>query len=214
MNLTALPADLTFWDQFAPYYERWATETGYHRPIIRELASMVEPGWKVLDIGAATGVLSIPLASLGCHVTALEPSEGMRGILQKKVKQLHITGIESVPLRWEDYQTEERFDLVLASNTLHLYESGFLEATKKAFSLNASYFCLVTEIEVFPLDFKQVDTLADGYEFIYIKTYQSPSHLCPGTENFILQLITQYHSDLSVVTGEQTRLSILWWERL
>jgi len=45
---------------------------------------MVEPGWKVLDIGAGNGVLSLPLCAIGCEVTALEPSWGMRSLFLRR----------------------------------------------------------------------------------------------------------------------------------
>ncbi len=213
MRLTALPKELDFWNRFAPYYELWASRTTYHRPIVAELSSMVEPGWRVLDIGAATGILSIPLASLGCHVTALEPSEGMRKIFTKKLSELNVKGVEILPLRLEDYHVSKEFNLILASNSLHLIEGGILEGTKKVFREGPEYFCLVTEIEGFPVDFKAIDELADGYEFLYIKTYETDSSLCPDKEQGFIDFLEEYISDMTNIKSDKTKLSVLWWER-
>ena len=94
MNITNLRRDLQFWDEFAPWYEKWINRGNYHKPLIREITGMVETGWKVLDIGAGTGVLSLPIVSLGCTVVALEPSGGMRDILKDKLASLQIKEIE------------------------------------------------------------------------------------------------------------------------
>ena len=77
-------ASLSFWDGYAPWYRLWMEHTGYHNRIIEALTDMVRPGWKVLDIGAGNGVLSLPLAAIECEVTALEPSIGMRTLLYEE----------------------------------------------------------------------------------------------------------------------------------
>ena len=51
-------ASVTFWDGYAPWYKLWMEHNRYHNRIIEALTTMVEPGWKVLDIGAGNGVLS------------------------------------------------------------------------------------------------------------------------------------------------------------
>ena len=69
-------ASVKFWDGYAPWLKLWIEHNRYHDRIIELLTSMVEPGWKVLDIGAGNGVLSLPLSAIGCAVTAIEPSTG------------------------------------------------------------------------------------------------------------------------------------------
>ncbi len=94
MNITTLkPEDSTFWDRFAPWYEKWLTRCGYHKVILHELRSIIEKEWSVLDIGAGTGVLSIPMASFGCNVKALEPSNGMTTIFRHKLDVLNLSNI-------------------------------------------------------------------------------------------------------------------------
>ncbi|MDX9715392.1 MAG: hypothetical protein RBT37_08180 [Dissulfurispiraceae bacterium] len=71
-------ASIAFWDGYAPWYKQWIDHSKYHNRIIEALTAIVKPCWKVLDIGAGSGVLSFPLCAIECEVTALEPSVGMR----------------------------------------------------------------------------------------------------------------------------------------
>ena len=74
-------ATVGFWDGYARWYKLWVEHNSYHAPIIDFLRQTVEPGWRVLDIGAGSGVLSLPLSAMGCEVTAIEPSIQMRRLL-------------------------------------------------------------------------------------------------------------------------------------
>lgn len=221
MNLTTLRGDLSFWDRFSPWYEKWAARGEYHRPLVRELSSMVEPGWKVLDIGAATGTLSIPLYSLGCTVHSLEPSPGMCSILKEKISGLSITGIDCINERWEEFATPDRYDLLLASNSLHLTEGGILGGMKKVFANLPAYICLITEINQQEfIDFKEIDKLQKNYNFLYIRNYRLNS-------SFIFQDMEEAEAvsellerELSltrvgdvIVEPSSTDVAVLWWER-
>jgi len=74
-------ATVGFWDGYARWYKLWMEHNHYHDRIIGMLTEHVAPGWRVLDIGSGNGVLSLPLCAIGCEVTALEPSVGMRNLL-------------------------------------------------------------------------------------------------------------------------------------
>lgn len=51
-------------------------------------AASLTPGARILDVGAGTGRIAIPLASLGCHVVALDPARPMLEELAKKSSSL------------------------------------------------------------------------------------------------------------------------------
>ena len=68
-------------DGYAPWYKLWMEHKNYHDRIIHALTTMVSPGWRVLDMGAGSGILSLPRCTIGCEVTAMEPSIGMRSLL-------------------------------------------------------------------------------------------------------------------------------------
>jgi len=67
-------------------------------------------GKKILDVGAGTGRLAVELAKKGAIVTALDVSEQMLKILQRKNKKIitALGGAESMPF------ADEEFDLVAA----------------------------------------------------------------------------------------------------
>lgn len=74
------------WDKRAAAYHRIShgeTEATKRDPGFIDL----RPGDTVLDMGAGTGRLTVPLAGRAAHVTALDPSGGMFGILRKRMEE-------------------------------------------------------------------------------------------------------------------------------
>jgi SAM-dependent methyltransferase len=223
MNLTLLRGSIEFWDRFAHWYEKWLNRGTYHRAIIKAVSEMVEPGWRVLDIGAGTGVLSIPMASLGCTVTAIEPSEGMGELFSAKLSSLHVDTVSIAGIRWEDFQMEEegRYDLILACNSLHLTQGGIAVGIKKAFSLGGAYVSLITEInqDIF-IDFKTVDSLQDTYNFLSIRKYRVDSsfffesmHEVERLQEFLNREIQVTMEDGRPVQRDSTDIAAVWWEK-
>ncbi len=77
------------------------------------------PDSRILDIGAGPGTLTIPLSTQAMHVTAVEPSEGMAGVLQNNIAEYEADNITCVQKRWEDVNVEQDlegpYDVVIAS---------------------------------------------------------------------------------------------------
>ena len=140
-------ATVAFWEGYAKWYKLWLDHTDYHKPIKDLLAEMVEPGWRVLDIGAASGVLSFPLAEMGCTVVALEPSLLMRSFLFEEMFKGSEDRVEVDDRRWEDVSLVDYrdFDLILSCNTLHLTSLGFEAALDKVFASDPARVLVVTE---------------------------------------------------------------------
>lgn len=223
MNLTTLRGGLEFWNFFAPWYEDWLTRGTYHGPVIRELSEMIEPGWNVLDIGAGTGALSIPLASLGCHVTAIEPSGGMRRILQQKIKSLNVTDVDIYNSRLEDFPVERAtdMDLAIVCNSAHLADGGLLSGMSRVFALSAMNVTLVTEVnQGFTIDFKEVDSIQDEYNFLFIKNltldssyYFNDMDEVDDLSEFLDRKIDIVMEDGKPVQHDSTDVAVIWWER-
>lgn len=93
-----------FYDQKENYLHSF--ERGKLLPLLGDVT-----GKKILDVGAGTGRISIPLARAGAEVTALDVSEEMLGKLRMKNKELRIVigDAESLPFP-NDY-----FDIVVAA---------------------------------------------------------------------------------------------------
>ncbi len=141
-------ATVRFWDAYAPWYKLWMEHTRYHDRVVEVLGNVIERGWKVLDIGAGNGVLSIPLSIFGCEVTALEPSAGMRNLLYERMFQATIEGLSVDDRRWEDVPCFEYmgYDLIMACNSLHLTGMGFEDALAKIFRAGPKNVLLISEL--------------------------------------------------------------------
>lgn len=223
MNLTKLRGTVEFWNRFAPWYEKWLSRGAYHMPLTRELSSMIEPGWRILDIGAGTGALSIPLAALGCRVTALEPSPGMRDFFSGKLLSFGIEAVKILPRRWEDFPVEEGkgFDLIVACNSLHLTSGGIAGGMEKVFGSGAAYVALMTEInQGLFIDFKEIDALQDAYDFMAIKHHRVDSSFYFESMDEVLDLEEALDRTLQaeIVEGkpvqrDSAEVAVLWWER-
>jgi 2-polyprenyl-3-methyl-5-hydroxy-6-metoxy-1,4-benzoquinol methylase len=119
-----------YYSSIAPSYESLYREEQLGK--IREIITVVQPkkSWKILDIGAGTGLLEENLK--GFDITALEPSE-MFDILERKklsrVKLLHKT--------ISQFSSSDKFDAVFCITVLQdLNKSERRRCIKKAF-----YYC-------------------------------------------------------------------------
>ncbi len=224
MNITTLkPGDIKFWDRFAPWYEKWLTRGEYHKVILRELRGIIKKELSVLDIGAGTGVLSIPMASFGCNVTALEPSSGMIDIFRHKLDVLSASNIDIQKGKWEElsHQDSQTYGLIVACNSLHLAHGGFITAMTKVFKFRPLNVCLITEINNdYFIDFKEIDSLQDEYNFLYIKTCSVDSGFCFKDMKEVneFQDITGNKIEIQMkqdtpVQIDKTDIAILCWER-
>ena len=119
----------------------------YHDRILDVLLSRAEPGWKVLDVGGGNGVLSMPLFTIGCDVTVLEPSIGMRNLIYEEAFKRGIDLLKVDERRWEEVTLRDynNFDLIIACNSLHLTDAGFDHALQRIFRLNPKQAFVISE---------------------------------------------------------------------
>ena len=96
---------------------------------------------RILDIGSGPGTLAIPFASRVKHVTAVEPAEGMRSVMQEKMAERGVTNIDIVQKRWEDVDVaadlRPPYDVVIASFSLGM--SDIRAAIEKMIQASSRY---------------------------------------------------------------------------
>jgi ubiquinone/menaquinone biosynthesis C-methylase UbiE len=87
---------------------------------------ILSPECTVLDVGAGTGRITIPLAKYAKHVTALEPSANMMALLKANVQKENIKNIQCLHTSIEDVDATdiETHDIVLSSFSLLMVDVG------------------------------------------------------------------------------------------
>lgn len=93
---------------------------GYPDALFADLASItgLGEGSAVLEVGCGTGQATVPLAALGCSVTAVEPGADMAALARRRTAALGNVDIETAPFEeWDD--RGRRFDVLVAASSWH-----------------------------------------------------------------------------------------------
>ena len=119
--------DLVYKESFGEFYDALANTT------IEQIQNVVQPPARIVDFGAGTGRLSIPLAESGYKVVAVEPCQKMFDQLQGKPGGQAIPGFIG---KIEDFQADSTFDMAICVFTVLLY---LLDETSLKSSFKAAY---------------------------------------------------------------------------
>ncbi|MGP4005697.1 class I SAM-dependent methyltransferase [Streptomyces sp. 4N124] len=110
-------------DEDAELYDR--ARPGYPSELFDDLteAAGTGPGCRVLEVGAGTGKATLPLAELGCRITAVELGAGMAAVARR-----NLAGFEAVEIVTADFEIwplpEEPFDAVVSATAFHWIDPG------------------------------------------------------------------------------------------
>jgi SAM-dependent methyltransferase len=95
-----------------------AYRAGYPESLFDALAALVPERGRVLEIGAGTGIASLPLARHGYRLTSLEPADAMAAIARPRLAPY--PDAELVGATFEDWPGEPgSFDLMFAADAWH-----------------------------------------------------------------------------------------------
>ncbi len=222
-------ASVDYWERNARWYQLWAEHGNYHEPILHQLMKHTQPHWRVLDIGAGNGVLSFPLAALGCQVTALEPSAAMRRLFFMEAWRRGIghVAVDDRPWSGSYVRNDSCCDLVVACNSLHVCGEGMIDAFRRILAMRARNIFVATEMGA-----DKLKTCADtgGYVLSWSTEYemQSPHVFHSLAEAFeFWRFASQtgarqldehaFASRLRMTHGhwyldENVNVSLLWWK--
>jgi hypothetical protein len=94
----------TGWQEKAAAQSYWEKTSKRNDSAARcaDLEMLLQPDWRLLDIGAGPGNLAIPLAKRCAHVTAVEPAAGMRAVFEQRLKEEPSGNIDLVPKTWDE----------------------------------------------------------------------------------------------------------------
>lgn len=110
----------SYWSENARSYDRKRTADGALEHDIDVICGLLEPDMTVLEIGAGTGALTLPLSCKVKHITAVEPSPSMAEVLKEKLSHNNVRNVELVPSKWQDADVEA-CDVVIASGCLYVF---------------------------------------------------------------------------------------------
>ena len=108
-----------FWDAWVRSLPPQREHSSYTKEVLRRIKYKSED--TVLDVGAGTGALSLPLAKRVRSVTALDHSETMLETIAQNAKAEQLNNIKLLHLDWTKAQLGDDFeqhDIVLVSRSL------------------------------------------------------------------------------------------------
>ncbi len=126
-----------WFNQWSNEYDRTLGSISFHRDLLDLIVknSGVKPGYKILDIGCGTGLLSLKLLQKSdCFIAGIDYSKEMAQIFKDKIRKLGLNGRVSVTLMDADSLKfkENTFDMAVSSVVLHHLKDK-LPALKKVY---------------------------------------------------------------------------------
>lgn len=145
-------------DEDAELYDR--ARPGYPPELYDDLAELAGagPGSRLLEVGCGTGQATVPLASRGCRITAVEAGANMAAVARRNLAGAG--AVEVVTAEFENWPLpEEPFDAVVSASAFHWIDPAVRVA-------------------------KAADALRPGGALAVVRT----QHVMGGTEEFFVEV--------------------------
>ncbi|MGH8116101.1 MAG: class I SAM-dependent DNA methyltransferase [Rhodanobacteraceae bacterium] len=119
--------DQTNVDRFNDIAAEWDEEPGrvaMARSVAAAMVAALGPGTteSALEFGCGTGLVTLELVPHFAHLTAMDASSGMLGILRKKCERQGVTNITLIEGNVPDGIPHEPYDVIASSMTMHHVE--------------------------------------------------------------------------------------------
>lgn len=104
-------------DIFANNYDD--VRPGYPKEMYEDITKICKLGESssVIEIGAGSGIATIELAKTGCRIVGIEPGSNLVAIAKEKTKGY--PNVEIVEAMFEDYESSDKFDCLIALTSFH-----------------------------------------------------------------------------------------------
>lgn len=124
MNKDKSESQRNYYDHEVKYYAGLQDREDFHQALltelfIRKLNTQVKTG-RILEIGAGTGMYTLPLLKAGYAVTALDVSDASLRECKRRAVEAGLDGrLELIHAAAEDFEIDEKFDAVVGKHILH-----------------------------------------------------------------------------------------------
>jgi ubiquinone/menaquinone biosynthesis C-methylase UbiE len=141
----------TFWDFYAPIYDLMQTiNRKAFAGVVQTIREYTPADATVLECAAGTGAISIALADKAKQILCTDASEKMLNIAKRKAKKRSIGNIVFDKRSIYDIgETDDAFDVVVASQVLHLLDNPAAELRRVARKTVIVPVCLLKELRGF-----------------------------------------------------------------
>lgn len=109
-------------DVFANNYH--SVRPGYPALLFEDVKDQcgIDADSHLLEIGAGSGIATIDLAKLGCHIVAIEPGTHLASIAREQTEKFK--NVRIVEGTFENFQVLDKFDAILAFTAFHWLSEG------------------------------------------------------------------------------------------
>jgi len=122
MDIERQNTEKYFWNNFAPKYDNFIKNLrNTYNLIINKINAYIDSSKTVLEIAAGTGIISLEIAKNAKKVYGCDISQEMIKIAKNKANELQYANLEfDVQDAYHLTYKQESFDIVIASNVLHV----------------------------------------------------------------------------------------------